>query len=292
MRLHVVDGTFELYRAHFSKRPEQRAPDGRDVKATLGLLSSLLTLLQDASERVTHLAVAFDNPIVSFRNALFEDYKSDAGVPPELRAQFDLVEEGVRALGVVVWSMDRYEADDALATAARRWRDEVEQVRLLTPDKDLGQCLVDRRVVQVDRVRQREIDVAALEAQRGVRPESLPDYLALVGDSADGIPGIPGFGARTAATLLAEYPHLEQIPERAEDWRVAVRGAERLASTLAARRDDALLYRRLATLVEDVPLRESLADLEWRGASRRALGDFLERTGGAALLDRLHLARD
>lgn len=292
MRLHVVDGTFELYRAHFSKRPEQLAPDGRDVKATLGLLSSLLTLLQDADERVTHLAVAFDNPIVSFRNALFEDYKSDAGVPPELRAQFDLVEEGVRALGVVVWSMNHYEADDALATAARRWRDEVEQVRLLTPDKDLGQCLVDRRVVQVDRVRQREIDVAGLEAQRGVRPESLPDYLALVGDSADGIPGIPGFGARTAATLLAEYPHLEQIPERAGDWRVAVRGAERLASTLAARRDDALLYRRLATLVDDVPLRESLADLEWRGASRRALGGFLERLGGAALLDRLHLARD
>src|SRR5512140_3346223 len=158
MRLHVVDGTYELFRAHYSGRPEHRAPAGWDAKATVGVVSSLLALLHDEAEAVTHLAVAFDNPIRSFRNDLFPGYKSDEGVPPELRAQFDAVESAVRALGVTVWSMQEYEADDAMATAARRFADQVEQVRLLTPDKDLGQCVSGRRVVQVDRRAKREID--------------------------------------------------------------------------------------------------------------------------------------
>ena len=194
MRLHLVDGTFELFRAHFSKRPGHRAPDGAEVKATLGLAASLLALLHDPVEAPTHLAVAFDNPIRSFRNDLFAGYKTEEGVPPELLAQLDLAEDAARAVGAVVWSMDRYEADDALATAAARFRGEVEQVRILSPDKDLGQCLEGDRVVLVDRVRGKVIDEAALLARRGIRPESVPDLLALVGDDADGIPGLPGFG--------------------------------------------------------------------------------------------------
>lgn len=165
MRLHVVDGTYELYRAHYSKRPEHRAPDGRDVKATVGLAASLLALLKDPVEAVTHIGVAFDNPIESFRNDLFVGYKTGEGVPPELRAQFDLAEEAVRAIGVAVWSMDRHEADDALATAAARFGGEVDQVRILTPDKDLGQSVRKTHIVQVDRRREREIDEDALRAE-------------------------------------------------------------------------------------------------------------------------------
>ncbi len=198
-RLHLVDGTFELFRAHFSKRPGHRAPGSSgpwDAKATVGVASSLLALLHDEHEAVTHLAVAFDNPIRSFRNDLFAGYKTDDGVPKELLAQFGPVEEAARALGLVVWSMDRWEADDALATAAARFRDRFDQVRILTPDKDLGQSLRAGKVVQVDRVRQREIDVAALLDARGVEPASIPDLLALVGDTADGIPACPASATR------------------------------------------------------------------------------------------------
>ncbi len=265
MRVHLVDGTFELFRAHFAPRPDKRGRDGRPLKAVVGVIASMIALLRDESEAATHVAVAFDNPIRSFRNDLFAGYKGDEGVPDELLAQFDEVEEATRALGMVVWSMDRFEADDALATGARRFRDEVEQVRVLTPDKDLGQVLEGNRIVQVDRVRNRVVDESALRARRGVGPESIADLLALVGDSADGIPGIPGFGEKSAAALLAHYIHLEQIPERAADWAVAIRGAPRLAETLAARRDDAKLYRELATLRLDVPLAEDLARLRWRG---------------------------
>lgn len=286
MRIHVVDGTFELFRAHFAKRPDHRAPDGRDVKATVGLAASMLALLADPDERVTHVAIAFDNPIRSFRNDLFDGYKTDEGVPPELLAQFDLVEEAARAVGMVVWSMDRYEADDALATAAARWADEVEQVRILSPDKDLGQTLRGKKVVQLDRIRRRTIDEDALFAQRGVRPASIPDWLALVGDTADGIPGVAGFGEKTAAALLREYGHLDRIPDDPSSWRVQVRGAERLAATLAAERERALLYRKLATLVRDVPLPEGLGDLEWRGASRAAFDDWCIRMGADELRTR------
>lgn len=273
MRVHLVDGTFELYRAHFSPRPGRTSTRGGqkvDVKATVGLLGSMLALLHDPEEAVTHLAVAFDNPIASFRNDLFEGYKSDEGVPPELRAQFDLAEQAVRALGVVAWSMDRWEADDALATAATRFSAAAEQVRILTPDKDLGQVVSGRRVVQVDRIRRRVIDEDGVRTARGVGPESIPDLLALVGDDADGIPGLPGFGAKSAAAVLARYKTIEAIPRDASAWEVKITGAARLSATLEANREAAGLYKRLATLVRDVPLCESLDDLAFRGVPRTA----------------------
>ena len=279
MRLHVVDGTYELYRAHYSPRPDHHAPSGWDAKATVGVVSSLLALLHDANEAVTHLAVAFDNPIRSFRNDLFDGYKSDQGVPPELQAQFDTVEEAVRALGVTVWSMDVHEADDALATAATRYAPEVEQVRILTPDKDLGQCLRGEHVVQVDRRQKKVIDEAAFRALRGFGPRSMPDFLALTGDTADGIPGLPGFGEKGAGLLLGAYEHLEQIPAHAYQWKVKPRGALQLAQTLAAQRDEALLYRTLATLVDTVPLAESLEDLRFQGVPRARFESWCEALG-------------
>ena len=273
-RLHLVDGTFELFRAHFAPRPGQCDASGRDVKATVGLASSLLQLLEDEEEAVSHIAVAFDNPVESFRNDLFDGYKTGEGMPEELAAQFDAAERATVALGVTVWSMDRYEADDALASGAARFCDQVEQVRLMTPDKDLGQSIRGTRVVQIDRMRKRLTNEKTLRELRGVGPASIPDWLGLMGDSADGIPGIPGFGAKSAAAVLAHYERIEAIPEDAADWEVAVRGAKRLAGNLAARRDEALLYKRLATLAEDAPISRSLAELEWRGVPRGAFEDF------------------
>jgi 5'-3' exonuclease len=286
MRLHLVDGTYELFRAHFSKRPDHVAPEGTPAKATVGLVYSLLTLISDPRERVTHLAVAFDNPIRSFRNQLFAGYKTEAGVPPELLAQFDLAEAAVRALGIVVWSMDRWEADDALATAAARFRDSVDQVRILTPDKDLGQCIVGQRVVQVDRMRNKELDEEALIALRGIKPASIPDWLALTGDDADGVPGLPGFGAKTAAALLAAFERLEAIPDDPRAWPATVRGAERLARTLAGSRELAVLYRTLTRLVTDVPLPESLEELAWRGVPEARFAEFCTRVGAGELRQR------
>jgi 5'-3' exonuclease len=285
-RLHLVDGTFELFRAHFSKRPGHAAPGGEDRKATVGIASSLLALLHEPGEAVTHLAVAFDNPIRSFRNDLFAGYKSDEGMLPELREQFDPAEEAARALGVTVWSMDRWEADDALATAAARYAADFDQIRILTPDKDLGQCLRDGRVIQIDRIRQKETDEAALRANKGVGPESIPDLLALTGDTADGIPGLPGIGDKTASALLGRYVHLEAIPPRASDWDVKIRGAEGIARTLVDHREEALLYRTLATLVTDVPLPESAADLAFRGVPRAAFERWCDALGVTTLRSR------
>ena len=290
MQLHLIDGTFELFRAHYSKRPERTAPDGMDVKATVGVVASLLGLLDEPEEHVTHLAVAFDNPVESFRNELFDGYKTSAGMDPAILAQFDLVEEAVAALGVTVWSMQRFEADDALATAARRWRDDVAQVRLLTPDKDLGQCVTGNRVVQVDRMRRKVIDEDGVRAKHGCDPASIPDWLALVGDSADGIPGVPGFGAKTAAALLARYRTVEAIPRLSADWKVRVRGAMRLAAALHERREEVALYKRLAVLVEDVPLPETLDGLRWRGAPRGRFETLAKRLGGLPMRPRRWLA--
>jgi 5'-3' exonuclease len=287
MRLHLVDGTFELFRAHFTKRPGHVAPAGWEAKATVGLAMSLLGLLHDPAEAVTHVAVAFDNPIRSFRNTLFRGYKTDEGVPPELLGQFDAAEEATRAIGVTVWSMRDFEADDALATGAMRFREAVEQVRILTPDKDLGQCLVGRRVVQVDRMRKREIDEDALVARRGIRPESVPDWLALVGDDADGLPGIPGFGEKTASALLARFVHLEDIPLDTASWPATIRGRPQLSDALRHERDAALLYRRLATLVTDVPLSETLDDLRWSGIPRGRFEAWCDELGTRSLLDPL-----
>ncbi len=273
VRLHLVDGTFELFRAHFSPGPSRTA-QGRDVKATVGVARSMLALLADPDEAVTHLAIAFDNPIESWRNEVFPAYKDGSGIEAELLAQFDLVEEAVTALGITVWSMDTYEADDALATGAVRWADEVDQVRIMTPDKDLGQVVSGQRVVQVDRMRRREFDHDGVVERLGVPPVSVPDYLALVGDTADGIPGLPGWGAKSTAAVLSHYGDLESVPDDVDDWEVSVRGAARLASTLAEHRSDAMLYRRLARLDLDVDLACELDDLRHRGVPATAVDFF------------------
>jgi 5'-3' exonuclease len=265
VRLHLVDGTFELFRAHFAPRPTHLGPDGRDLKATVGVVMSMFALLRDRQEKATHLAVAFDNPITSFRNQLFAGYKTDAGMDPVLRGQFDDVERAVAAAGITVWSMKDFEADDALATGAASFMSQVEQVRILTPDKDLGQALVKDRVVQVDRIRKRELTVETLRADKGLRPEQIPDFLALVGDTADGIPGLDGWGEKSASAVLGAYARLEDIPADPKAWSVTVRGAEKLSAQLEAHRAEAVLYRTLATLRRDVPLPQTLAQLEWKG---------------------------
>lgn len=271
MKIHLVDGTYELFRNHFGA-PPKKAPDGREVGATLGLLRSLLMLL--TSPGVTHVGVAFDHVIESFRNDLFAGYKTSEGVEPNLLAQFPLAEEAVSALGVVVWPMVEFEADDALATAAARFKKSksVEQVLICSPDKDLAQLVSDNGVVCWDRRRDIIIDEAGVLEKYGVPPPSIPDWLALVGDSADGYPGIPGWGAKSAAVVLAYYNHMESIPDDSTKWRVSSisRGrAVSLAESLAQRREEALLYKKLATVRKDVPIKEKLGDLKWQGAWER-----------------------
>jgi 5'-3' exonuclease len=288
MRLHLVDGTYELFRAHFSPRPGHLDPAGRDRKATVGLVASLLGLLGDAKERVTHLAVAFDNPIRSFRNELFGGYKTEEGVPDELLAQFDAAEEATGACGIAVWSMRDFEADDGLATGAARFFNQVEQVRILTPDKDLGQCVRATRVVQVDRMRGKELDEAAVTALRGVPPALIPDWLALVGDVADGIPGLTGFGEKSAAAVLRAFGPLESIPTDARSWPPELRGRERLAKTWSEERQKAFLYRRLAILRTDAPVATSLAELEHLGVPRDVYLAWCDAVGARTLKGRPH----
>jgi 5'-3' exonuclease len=283
MRLHVIDGTYELFRAFYSKRPDHRAADGQDVKATVGLMNSWLTLLQNEAEAITHVGAAFDNPIESFRNELFDGYKTGLGLPPELTAQFDLVEEGVAALGITVWSMKEWEADDALATAAARWADQVEQVRILSPDKDLGQCIRGDKVVLVARHQEKVIDEATFVKERGFSPRAVPDFLGLVGDTADGIPGIPGWGEKGTAAVLGRYGTLEQIPRNFFDWDKKLRGAEKLCGALCAEEKEAALYKKLATLVTDVPLKETLEDLRWKGVPRAKFEAFCDRMDSPTL---------
>lgn len=271
MRIHLVDGTYELFRSFYGT-PPKKAPDGREVGATLGLLRSLLALISRSG--ATHIACAFDHVIESFRNDLFPGYKDGAGVDPLLLGQFSLAEQAVSAMGVVVWSMVEFEADDALATAAARFQDEpvVEQVILCSPDKDLAQLVSGNRVVCWDRRREIIYDEAAVIEKYGVPPGSIPDWLALVGDSADGIPGILGWGAKSAAAVLYRYGHLENIPDDPLLWGLPASRAQRLAENLKSQKEAAYLYRQLATLRRDVPLKESLHDLEWRGVQ----GDFGE----------------
>jgi 5'-3' exonuclease len=282
-RLHLLDGTYELFRAYFGA-PPRATPDGVDIGAVHGLMSSILNLLDE--DGVTHVAVAFDTVIASFRNELFPGYKTEAGVPPELLAQFPLAEEGVAALGVPVWSMVEYEADDALATAAHRFADEVDQVVIMTPDKDLGQCVRGTRVVGFDRRKGTFIDEDGVWAKFGVAPVSIPDYLALVGDSSDGLPGLPGWGEKSTSLVLAEYRHIEQIPLEASLWKPAVRGAERLVGALRDGIADVLLYRYLATLRRDVPLVEDLGALRWRGVHADEFGELCERWGFGSIRER------
>lgn len=261
-RLHLVDGTFELFRAHFAPVPY------KPKKATLGIVRAMKALAADKDEAPTHVAIAFDNPIRSFRNDLFAEYKSDEGVLPELREQFDEAEVAVRALGLVVWSMNEWETDDALATACVKYARDFEQIRILSPDKDFGQCLRGDHVVQVDRVRRKFIDEKWLRGLRGFGPASVPDWLALVGDTADGIPGIAGFGDKGASAVLARFEHIEAVPDDFRKWPASIRGRERLAKELAGNREKLALYKRLATLVTDVPLGETPTQLAWSGPTK------------------------
>src|ERR1700677_3242934 len=263
MKVHLVDGTYELFR-HFFGAPPHRNADGQEVAAVRGVVSSVLQLL---GEGATHVGVATDHVIESFRNDLWPGYKSGDGIDPELWSQAWPLEEALAALGVLVWPMVELEANDALASGAAVADDdsEVEQVVICTPDKDLGQCVRGTRIVQLDRRRDVLIDEGGVTAKFGVGPASIPDYLALVGDSADGFPGLAGWGAKSAATVLARWNHVEDIPPDPSDWDVAVRGAAKLATTLHECRDDALLFKELATLRIDRSLLAQVDELRWRG---------------------------
>ena len=284
MKIHLVDGTYELFR-NFYGPPPRKSPDGREVGATIGLLNSMLALI--SIPEVTHIACAFDHVIESFRNDLFPGYKTGEGIHPDLLAQFSLAEQAVAALGIVVWPMVEFEADDAIATAVIRFKDEtgVDQVVICSPDKDLTQLVSGNQVVCWDRRRDLIYDEAAVIDKYGVAPDSIPDWLALVGDSADGIPGVPTWGAKSAAALLSKFQHIEDIPDDISQWDMPVGRARRLAENLAAHREQAGLYLRLTTLRTDVPLAESVEDLEWQGArsdlkqlcSDLGAGDFLDR---------------
>lgn len=271
MKLHLIDGTYELFRNHFGA-PPKKAADGREVGATLGLLRSLLMLV--TSPGVTHVGVAFDHVIESFRNDLYTGYKTGEGVDPKLLAQFPLAEEVVSALGFVVWSMVEFEADDAIATAVKRFKKNkaVEQIVIGSPDKDLAQLVSGSRIVSWDRRRETIMDESGVIEKFGVRPTSIPDWLAVVGDSADGYPGIPGWGAKSASAVLARYEHLEKIPNDPAKWQVdsiSPGRAVSLVQSLTTHRQEALLFRQLASLREDVPIQERLDDLKWRGALPR-----------------------
>jgi 5'-3' exonuclease len=285
VHVHLVDGTYELFRAFYAPG---RAGGG--LRAVRGLVRSLGALLREP--HVTHVGVAFDTVIESFRNDLFAGYKTGEDIDPSLRAQFAPAEEACRALGVVVWSMVEFEADDALATfAARAAADpRVERVYLCSPDKDLAQCVRGKRVVRVDRMRGVALDEEGVRARYGVGPASIPDLLALVGDDADGIPGIPRWGQRSAATVLGAYGHLDAIPDDASVWSVRPRGAEALAAELRAHRADAALYVRLATLREDVPLAEDVDALRWRRPSEQVLSHLARELGDPGLPGRLPAA--
>jgi len=291
MRVHLVDGTYELFRAYFGA-PAAAASDGSEVGATRGILRSLLSLLRE--DGVSHVACAFDHVIESFRNELFDGYKTSEGVPPELMAQFPLAERAAHALGLVVWPMVEFEADDALATAARRFGmlPEVDQILICTPDKDMAQCVSSSRIVCLDRMRRRILDEPGVVAKFGVSPASIPDWLALVGDDADGIPGVPRWGGKSAAALLDRYGHLEAIPDRETEWKVAVRGAAALAQSLREHREEAKLYRRLASLRTDVPLAEKVEDLAWQGARRLELTNLCNEIGDERFIERVHRWRE
>lgn len=248
-----------------------------NLRATLGIIESTLALLREPG--VTHLAASFDSVIESFRNDMFDGYKSSAGMEPEILAQFPYAERALEAIGVVVWGNIEFEADDALAAAAVRWVDDVEQVVILSPDKDMCQVVLGDRIVTYNRREQKVVDEAGVIEKFGVRPESIPDYLALVGDTADGVPGLPGWGAKSASAVLSRYLRLELIPDDVSEWEVSVRGADKLAATLAGSRDLAYLYRDLTTLRLDVPIKESLDDLEWKGVPETNLRQFCTEMG-------------
>jgi 5'-3' exonuclease len=263
MDVHLIDGTYELFR-HFFAVPAAADVTGQEIGAVRGVLHSVLSVIENGA---THIGVATDHVVESFRNDLYPGYKTSEGVPPELLSQFPVLEEALQKMGVVVWPMVYYEADDALAAAAAKAaRDErVRQVIICTPDKDLSQCVVGTRVVQLDRRRQVLRDESGVVAKFGVKPESIPDYLAVVGDSADGFPGVPGWGAKAASVSLSQYVHLEGIPRDWRDWDPSIRGALRLSASLFGSWSEAMLFRTLATLRLDVPVFDTIDDLRWKG---------------------------
>ena len=298
--LHLIDGTFELFRTYHAL-PKMSAPDGSEVGAIRGLIASTLALLRNYE--VSHVAVATDHVIESFRNRLFDGYKTGDGIPADLWAQFPLAEEAYAALGIVVWPMIEFEADDALATAAARFSGEVDRVVILSPDKDLTQCVSGDHVITVDRIRGRTYDEAGVRAKFGVGPIAIPDLLALVGDTADGIPGIAGWGAKSAAAALSAFGNLESIPDDPQSWPAAIRNRDRLAAALSADRQAAKLYKTLATLRRDVPLDGlvakttgpvppprpdglQLTDLRWLGVPAGAYQALCRRLGFGDLAER------
>ncbi|MEO8272622.1 MAG: 5'-3' exonuclease H3TH domain-containing protein [Chloroflexota bacterium] len=293
MRVHLVDATYELFRAHYAPRPPTLGQGGKNLSGVAGVVDQMLYLLRE--EGATHVGCATDHVIESFRNDLFPGYKSSAGMPPELLAQFPIVEDALRALGLVVWPMVKFEADDAIAAACGRFSadPEVEQVLVCTPDKDMAQLVREERIVLLDRRRRITYDEPAVMDKWGVAPTAIPDWLALVGDAADGFPGLPGWGAKSAAAVLARYGSLEAIPPKSSAWDVkSLRGAPVLAQTLRERWDEVLLYRSLARLrtVDDgveIP-QQVVEELHWLGTPRAAWADFCAAQGLLQYASRPH----
>lgn len=280
MNVYLIDGTYELFR-HYYALPSAKDAEGQEVAAVRGVLASMMGMLRNGA---THLAVATDHVVESFRNELWPGYKTSAGVPSDLLSQFHLLEEVLSAAGIVVWPMIEFEADDALAAgaAAAAADRRVKQVIVCTPDKDLAQCVTGTRVVQLSRRTNVTLDEAGVVQKFGVTPHSIPDYLALVGDAADGYPGLPGWGAKSSSTVLAKFLHLESIPADSSDWRVRVTNANALAATLREQRAEALLFRKLATLRADIKLFDDVEELRWNGPKPEfeAIGARLDAAKG------------
>ncbi len=283
MDVHLIDGTYELFR-HFFAVPSAKDGNGQEIGAVRGVLASVLSMIE---RRATHLGVATDHVVESFRNDLYPGYKTSEGVDPALLSQFPILEEALEAMGVVVWPMVEFEADDALASAAAKAARDVgvSQVFICTPDKDLGQSVVGTRVVQLDRRRDIVRDEAGVVAKFGVKPQSIPDYLAVVGDSADGFPGVSGWGQKAAAQVLSQYPHLEDIPKEWREWHPSIRKARGLSESLFSAWSDALLFRTLATLRLDVPVFDTVEDLRWKG-TRPSFEELCRRMKSPELLRR------
>jgi len=283
MDVHLIDGTYELFRYFFAV-PSSPDVNGQEIGAVRGVLGTVLSMIEAGA---THLGVATDHVVESFRNDLYPGYKTSEGVPPELLSQFPVLEEALQAMGIVVWPMTYFEADDALASAAAKAAldQRVNQVLICTPDKDLSQCVVGTRIVQLDRRREIVRDESGVEAKFGVKPHSIPDYLALVGDSADGFPGIAGWGTKAASLVLSRYPHLEDIPKDCRQWHPSIRRARPLAESLFSAWGDALLFRKLATLRLDAPVFDSVDDLDWK-VPRPEFEQWCVRLNASTLLRR------
>ena len=284
MDVYLIDGTYELFRHYFAV-PASADKNGQEVGAVRGVLTSVLSMLERG---VTHLGVATDHVVESFRNDLYPGYKTSEGVPADLLSQFPILEETLDAMGVKVWPMVEFEADDALASAAAKaaTNKQVTQVLICTPDKDLAQSVVGTRVVQVDRRRDTVRDEAGVVERFGVSPGSIPDYLAVVGDSADGFPGVAGWGAKAAALTLSQYPHLEDIPKNWQQWHSSIRRARALSESLFSAWDEALLFRKLATLRLDVPVFETIEELRWQGP-KASFDEHCGRMNSATVLERV-----